>query len=120
MLITSLSQVKNPEFVRLVRNYSSRLAERERIKPCTWLDTITDYYRDLEVLVVDQSGEEIFLDMEVFEVDCIEFWFRDFCRPVPGHVVPRVRFNAHGRVVALSTILRGRNPLKTNDWEEHR
>lgn len=123
MQITSLNQARDAEFLRNLKAYSSSIEEYnpetkkpELIRPCRWLDWLTDEYRDLKVALTDDEGNEVFLDMEVFEVPSIHFWFRDFCKPVPPKVQPRLRREAEGRVVAMSSIIRARDPDGTSHF----
>lgn len=123
MQITTVEQARDAEFLRKMKNYCSTLEEYnqdtkkfERIRPCRWLDWLTDEYRDLRVNITDESGGEAFLDMEVFEVPSIDFWFRDFCKKVPSHIEPRLRPESEGRVITMATILRARDPEGTSHF----
>ncbi|MDA5556182.1 hypothetical protein [Shimia sp. MMG029] len=123
MQITTMDQARDTEFLRNLKNYCSNVEEYnpetkkfERIRPCRWLDWLTDEYRDLRETITDENGNEVFLDMEVFEVPSIFFWFRDFCKRVPSNIEPRLRPESEGRVIAMATILRARDPEGTRHF----
>ena len=102
-----------PHFVRDLRMYAHSLS----IPYTAWRDYITDEYRDYEGWVATPSGKETSLDMEVFETDSIQYWFRDFCcTPCPDDIVPYVKDSAPERVRILATILRARNPKAALMW----
>ena len=116
MQIITRERARNTCFLRNLKNYCDHLSKEQRFRPCEWLDWLTDVYRDLTEVISNEQGEEVFLDMEEFEVPSIHFWFRDFCKPVPSHVEPRLRPESEGRVIAMATILCARDPNGTRHF----
>ncbi|GER05189.1 hypothetical protein JCM17846_28710 [Iodidimonas nitroreducens] len=105
-------QIENPNFLSDLRLFTSELS----ISPDHWLNYLVDAYRDYRGLVVF-NGEEVFLNMEVFETDGIREWFRDWaCAPVPEGVRPRLREESRERIRALATILSTRFPFEASMW----
>lgn len=107
-LITPLvtdAELADPEFIRDLRNFASRLP----LSYCDWLDGLSDLYKDYPGWIMGPDDKEVMLDMEQFEQPNIQYWFRDFCcTPCPPNVTPRVRKEARERVRVLATILRAR------------
>jgi len=99
----------NQRVRRNIKNYAVGLGIPYR----QWLEFLTDFYRDAPVIFVDAMGQEVFLDMSVFE-DCasIDHWFRDFVvfAPEGKHVV--IRKKAMGRVVVLGSLLAAHRSLR--------
>lgn len=81
-----------------------------------WLDHLCDLYRDYRGRIKGADGQEVFLDMSVFEVPHIREWFRDFIRLVPPGVQPRLRPEARERVRVLATIMRANFPSEGMMW----
>ncbi|WP_417449549.1 hypothetical protein [Kordiimonas sp.] len=106
-------ELNNPDFIRDLRSYTSSL----EVSCDQWQDYLADLYRDYPGQILDQHGREVFLDMEVFEVPNIRYWFRDWCNtPCPTNIVPRLRAEARTRVQVLATILRAHNPGAATTW----
>ena len=105
--VVTEAQIIRPEFVRAVRNYAASLGVPWR----SWHGFITDFYRDAPVIFVNESMNEVFLNMEVFETPSIDYWFRDFVQPVPDCVTPVVRREAKGRVIILATLMRAHSRI---------
>lgn len=111
-------ELENAQFIRDVR--ATALAES--IDAAEWHEHVANLYRDYRGWVENseaKSGtqQEVFLDMQVFEVASIREWFRDFCcTPCPDDVMPRVRCEARERVRVLATILRASYPLRASLW----
>ena len=106
-------ELRNPEFIRDVR------AKANSLNICSdhWLEFLTGLYRDYPGWIMDAGGDEVFLDMEEFELPNIKVWFQEFCcTPCPPHVQPRVRVEARERVRALATILRACFPVEAYFW----
>ncbi len=102
-----------PAFIRDLRDFTAALPVNFR----QFRDYLYNEYRDFPGRVIGAGGKETFLDMEVFEVPNIEYWFRDFaCSPCPAHVTPHVRKEARERVRVMATILRARNPKAAMLW----
>lgn len=107
------TKLDNPEFIRDLRRYTASLG----ISCDQWLDFLSDTYRDYPGRIMDQTGREVFLDMEVFEEPNIRYWFRDWCNtPCGNNVVPRIRSEARERIRVLATILRAANPKAALMW----
>lgn len=103
----------NPDFVRDVHDFALAL----RIPCDAWLDKLTDHYRDLPGCVVDQSGQEVEIDMGCFETDGIRYWFRDWVNtPWSVDYMPKLRAESKPRVIALATILRATYPAESILW----
>lgn len=112
-LIVSDLELSNPEFLRSVR----LTAYRHNISSYQWLDEVYSLYRDYHGWICDERGQEVLLDLEVFETPNIRTWFRDFCcRPLPEGSMPRVRGESKERVRVLATILRARFPVSAATW----
>lgn len=128
MRFVTNDEIANPEFVRDLRNHAARLGATLGLKPTDWRSwmyrTYADGYFAGDMRAVDACGREVFVDFDCFECsdafeeerDSVATWFRDFCTPVPDHVVPRVRCCAVKRVVALGTLLRALNPGAAELW----
>ncbi len=121
--ITQL-ELSNPEFIRDLRNYTAFLGKALGLTPWCWRDWMIDLYRDLDPVIIDENGTEVFLDFECFEgtdefddePDTIAYWFRDFCRRVPQHIKPRVRAEARPRIVTMGTLLSVYDPKEAQHW----
>jgi hypothetical protein len=109
--LVSDAELANPEFIRDVRTAADELC----ITRDQWRDHLSNLYRDYRGRILDREGNEVFLDMEVFE-KASPYWFRDFCiTPRPG-VRPRVRQAARERVRVMATILRAVFPDAAQFW----
>jgi len=105
--------INNPDFLRDLRSYVLSLG----VTCDQWADYLADAYRDYAGRILDAAGQEVFLDMEVFEVPNIRYWFRDWCNtPCPETTVPRIRRETRERVRVLATILRACNPKAALMW----
>lgn len=114
-------QILDPEFLRDARNYAAAYLVEESIQPHQMLDHITDIYRDLEERITDYCTvlgceQEVWLDMDVFEVPGIEDWLERFCTWVPDHIQPYLTCATRGRAIALTSILRAADPEGTRYW----
>lgn len=106
-------QLDDGEFIRDVRAHAHAM----RITRDHWLSFLTDAYRDYPGQVFDAEGEPVFLDMSVFEVEGIAYWFRDFANtPCPPNVLPYVRVEARERVRVFATILKLLDPVPARLW----
>ena len=94
-------QVQNPDYVRALKNYAASLGISWR----RWHQFLTDIYRDMPVIFVNDQNDEVFLDMEVFETASIDYWFRDFVKPVLPCTTPIVRKEAKARVVVFASLM---------------
>lgn len=109
-------ELSEPLFLIDFKLFVTRYAFRTRLTPDQWLDHLTGLYRDYPGWLRNQCGEEVFLDMTVFEVPHIREWFRDFVRPVPVGVRPRIKASAKERVRAFTTIMRAHFPEEAMMW----
>ncbi len=112
-ILVSDKELNNLDFVEDVRSCAQNL----RIKPSGWRDFIYDTYRDYPGRVLGSNGEEVFLDLEVFETDGIREWFRDWilrserlCRS------KTLRIESRERVRVIATLLRAQNPRAALIW----
>lgn len=108
----SEQQVKDSDYIRDLKAFARRL----EISDCAWHEYLTDLYKDYPGWVIGPSGREVFLNMEEFERQGIREWFRDFLRPCPDTVQPRVRREAVERVRILATILSAHCPVQSALW----
>ncbi|MEZ5692243.1 MAG: hypothetical protein R3D99_00005, partial [Altererythrobacter sp.] len=72
--IVTEKELGNPEFIRRVRTYASMLGIPWR----RWHTFLTDLYRDAPFIFVKDQCQEVYLNMDVFETESIDYWFRDF------------------------------------------
>lgn len=101
-----------PAFVRDLRRHAHALAI-----PCgRWPDFLSDQYGDYIGQIVDTDGQEVMLDMDVFERPNIRYWFRDFCKAVPADITPRVKRSVAMRIATMATILRAIHPVPASLW----
>ncbi|MEO8724049.1 MAG: hypothetical protein ABI395_11130 [Sphingobium sp.] len=64
-----------------------------------------DLYRDLPaIFVLDE--DEVFPDMDVFEVPNIAYWFRDSAKPMPDDLVLRLGIESRPWFQVMASILR--------------
>ena len=105
--VVTEAQIMRPGFVRATKNYSASLGVPWR----NWHGFVTDFYRDVPVIFINDRMQEVHLNMEVFETPSIDYWFRDFVKPVPDDVNPIVRREAKGRVIILATLMRAHSRI---------
>jgi len=111
--LVSDDEISNPEFIRDVRNFAYSLG----VSSYYWRDYLNNLYRDYKGWIERSDGQDVFLNMRVFEFDTHRLWFRDFCcKPTRAHIRPYVRKEARGRAKILATILRATFPKKTMMW----
>ena len=112
-IIVSDEELSNPHFIRDLRNFACRL----NISSYHWHDVLCDLYRDYRGHIVDEDGNEVFLDLHVLEIPHIRDWFRDFCcTPVPATITPYVRGEARERARIVGTILKASYPQDAALW----
>ncbi|WP_282091456.1 hypothetical protein [Epibacterium ulvae] len=109
--LVSDDQLNNSEYLRDLKAF----ARRVNLPDCQWHEFLVDLYRDFPGWVSD-GEDEVFLDMEEFERPYIREWFRDFLRPLPDDVQPRVRAEAKERVRIMATLLTAHYPATTMLW----
>ena len=111
--LVSDSEISNPQFVFDVRVTTSSM----KVSPADWLETIYDLYRDYVGVILDDQGNETFINMEVFEFPHAREWFRDWVciKPQIRNRI-RVRVESRERFRALATIIRAAYPKSTDFW----
>jgi hypothetical protein len=106
-------ELSNPDFLKAVRATAHAL----QYSPSEWLDRIYNFYRDFDGVIVDAQGEEVPLDLDVFETEYIREWFRDWIyKPMAEGVRPRLRGESKERIRIIGTIVRAKFPLDTIKW----
>ena len=111
--LVSDKALSTPEFIRDLRSFAYGL----KVSSYHWHDVLCDLYRDYPGCIINENGEEVFLDMHVFEMPTIRDWFRDFCcTPVPATITPYVRGEARERARILATILKASYPKDAMMW----
>jgi hypothetical protein len=125
--LISNAEIENPNLVRDVKNFGVSL----RIPTADWLDFVLEKFAGLDGSIVDERGQCVDLDIEIFlpsdeDIDAgrgaliearIRNWFEDtFSAPVPEHVVPHVRVEARERFRFVATILRAAFPREAMLW----
>lgn len=105
-------QIGNPDYLRDLKAFVKSLD----VSDCRWHEHLSNLYRDFPGWVIGPGGREVFLNMEEFERQGIREWFRDFLRPCPDTVQPRVRREAVERVRILATILSAHFPVQSALW----
>ena len=101
-------QVQCPENIRALRNYAASLGKPWR----KWHEFLIDFYRDAPFIFVNGRQEEVFLDIEVFETESIDYWFRDFVKPVPPCSRTTVRKEAKSRVAVFASLMRAHHRMQ--------
>ena len=111
--IVSDRELADVEFLKRVRATAKALD----YSPSEWVEKLSNFYRDFDGAIVDDAGEEVYLDMEVLEAEHIREWFRDWVnKPIPAGVRPRLRQESKERIRVLATILRARFPFDSIQW----
>ncbi|MEM6413523.1 MAG: hypothetical protein AAF720_02575 [Pseudomonadota bacterium] len=108
--LVSDAEIEDPNFVIKVR----RLAATLSVPHDGWLEFLSRLYCDYDGIIVDKSGNETFLDLEVFEEPNIRFWFRDFCKAPVENV--RVKKKTRERIRTFATLLRAYFPKELGGW----
>lgn len=99
-------------FVRDLRRHAHAL----HIACGQWADFLAESYCNYPGRIVDEAGMEVMLNMDVFEWPGVRYWFRDFCKPAPDHIVPRVRSVSKQRIIVMASILRAIHPAPASLW----
>ena len=106
-------ELSNSAFLRDVRKFANHLD----MASSSWREFLADLYCQYPGCIVDASGQEVFLDMDVFEERYIREWFRDWaCTPPKESTNPRLRVEARERIRVLATILRASFPKQAMLW----
>lgn len=109
--IVTDEELKNPAYLKGVRDFSSRL----NIPANRWLERLIDWYRDFDGFVCDHEFHVIDLNTEYLEVG--PEWYRDWVNtPVPSGVMPRLRKESKPRIRVLATILKTAFPAEAATW----
>lgn len=109
-------ELRRPFFQTDFRAFLFVYTFKHRLCFSQWHEHLCGLYRDYRGWISDQVGDEVFLDMEVFEHPNIREWFRDYIRPVPLGVRPRLRGESKERVRTLATIMRAYHPEEAMMW----
>ncbi len=115
MKITTLDQIKNPEWLRDARNYLAQHVAFKNLKGSQIHDHIISLYRDLKEPITYQ-GKEIWLETDVLEVSDIADWLERFCSPAPKSVTPYLTCGTRERGIMITSIIRAHDPEGTKDW----
>jgi hypothetical protein len=111
--LVSHRELASPSFISDVRTFAHSL----RLSRDAWQNQLVDWYRDYPGRIVDMSGNEVDLDISVFEVSSIRDWFRDTCCRQPTINGGRyVRAEARQRFIVMATILRATFPTESLMW----
>ena len=134
VLIVTNEELQNSLFINDVLNYAQDL----RIAAEDWREYLTSEYARLNVCIIDANGDEVFLDMEVFEIDdellfaandnkeideqirkadkAITNWFENWlCNPTPKFANHLTTLDKE-RLRVVATILRTANPHAAIMW----
>lgn len=126
-LVVGYGDLRNAEFIRDVRNFGQSLG----VPAARWLDFVLELFARFEGCVVDELGQPVELNTEIFlpsdeEIDRgqasavqvrIRGWFNEtFCACVPAHVTPHIRAEALERFGLVATILRAAFPREAMMW----
>jgi len=118
--IVNDAEINEPNLVKAVRNFLSE----NTVKPSQLIDWVFDLYRDLNANIVDQNGEQIFLELDALEYsddlmdtslatqekERLRDWCRTMTTPVAVNATPYVRAEAKERFRLLATIIIAANP----------
>lgn len=125
-LVTDV-ELRDPEFIRRVRAFSSSL----QISPRHWLDYLLNEFARLDCVIVDASSRPVILRTEIFEptdadIDAgraplvrtrILEWFETMiAKPCPPHIRPRVRRESIERFRIVATLLRALHRFEAMKW----
>ena len=125
--VVSDLELKNPEFIRDVREFGRALGK----SPGEWLDYVLENYARFDGCIVNQDGRSVLLSTHIFlptdeEVDDgnaglienrMRNWFEEtFVDPTPAHVTPQVRYPGSERFRIVATVLRAAYPVEAMMW----
>lgn len=110
------SELKRTLFQPDLRAFLVAYTFKHHLLPSQWHEHLCGLYRDYRGWIKGEDGQEVFLDMSVFEVDHIREWFRDYIQIVPNGVETRLRGESKERVRVLATIMRAYYPAEANLW----
>lgn len=132
--IVTEDELENSLFIADVLNYAQGL----QITSDEWREYLTNEYTLLNTCIIDTKGNELFLDMEVFEIDddllfaandnkdadeeikkankAIINWFEHWlCKPTPKFTSNLTKLDKE-RLKVVATILRAANPQRAIMW----
>lgn len=82
-----------------------------------WVEEIHNIYRDLKGRFIDDDGNEVFLNMDVFDSPNIRSWFRDnICKPMNPDLRPVVREATCDRWWVFLSIIRADIGVNAELW----
>ena len=106
-------ELSQPQFVRGLRATARALG----YSASEWVDRLSDIYRDFDGVIIDEYGNEVMLDLEVFEFEHARTWYRDQINtPMAEGVSPRLRAESKERLRILGTVLRMVFPGEALGW----
>ena len=101
-----------PAFVSDVKETARSL----NVSPYDWREHLSDLYRDYKGRIIDEDGNEVFLDTEVFEFPHHREWSRDFMAHLAEGSAPRIRAESRERIRVMASILRAAFPAEADMW----
>ena len=111
--LVPVTALRDPDYLTDLKKLMRLLSFQYQVTPEGWFEFLVILYRDYLGWIEGPDGEEIFLNLEVFDFPSRREWFRDFMRIVAGGVVPRLRKESVPRVQAIATILTASFPQET-------
>jgi hypothetical protein len=106
-------ELSQPQFVRGLRATALAMG----YSASEWVDRLSDIYRDFDGVIIDEYGNELMLDLEVFEFEHGRTWFRDQINaPMAEGVSPRLRAESKERLRILGTVLKMVFPREALSW----
>lgn len=109
-------EIKRPFFLADMKTFLVVYSFEHHLLPSEWHDHMVGLYRDYRGWIKGEGGQEIFLDLSVFELLHIREWFRDYIQIVPNGVETRLRGESKERVRILATIIRTHYPVEASLW----
>ena len=115
-----VNELDNPLWLSDAKEFIRKLQiSRTKIR-----DYLADGLRDSKVILVELDGKRTHVEFHHLEKsdgddddsDGFEWWYKDWCKPTPPGVTPRLRREARERVRAITTIVRMMFPKETSVW----
>ncbi|MDH5721904.1 MAG: hypothetical protein OEY94_01100 [Alphaproteobacteria bacterium] len=124
------AELKNPEFVRDVRNFACAMG----LQPSDWKPFLTDELEAYPGKIINRHYQEVELNLELFELDDETIlhsdsktlanandnvceWFETWCcTPCPDGKRSRLNEETKEKFRIVATILRARNPGAAQFW----
>lgn len=110
------SELRGVGFVADFRAFLVRYSFQHQVTPGQWHEHLCGLYRDYHGWIRDGDGNEVFLDMEVFEEKHTVDLFKRLLRPVPPGGQTRLREETKERVRVCATIMRAHFPEEAMMW----